>query len=83
MILDIITYIASKDADAWYILTRIHGEFREYAYTRAGIIKYRELFTDIEINDGDKHIRIFDKINSIEDKPVGRVSPIGYLGRWN
>jgi hypothetical protein len=70
MIIDIITYTASKDAEAWYKLMLIYEEFREYAKTRAGILKYRELFTDIDIKDGVKTIRIFGKINSIEDAPA-------------
>jgi hypothetical protein len=70
MLLDTAIYTASIFPEAWYGLTLIHREFREYAYSRAGIIKYRELFTDIEIVDGNKHIRIFGKLNSIEDKPA-------------
>jgi hypothetical protein len=70
MLLDVAIYTASIFPEVWYGLTLIHREFREYAYSRAGIIKYRELFTEIEIEDGHKYIRIFGKLNSIEDKPV-------------
>jgi hypothetical protein len=70
MLLDTAIYTASIFPESWYGLTLIHREFAEYSRTRAGIIKYRELFTDIEINDGDKYIRIFGKLNSIEDKPA-------------
>jgi hypothetical protein len=70
MLLDTAIYTASLFAEAWYGLTLIHREFREYSKTRAGILKYRELFTKVEIEDGHKYIRIFDKLNSIEDKPA-------------
>jgi hypothetical protein len=70
MLLDTAIYTASLFAESWYGLTLIHREFAEYAKTRAGIIKYRELFTKLEIRDGDKYIRIFGKLNSIEDKPA-------------
>jgi hypothetical protein len=70
MLLDTAIYTASLFAESWYGMTLIHREFREYAKTRAGIIKYRELFTKIEIKDGNKYIRIFGKLNNIEDKPA-------------
>jgi hypothetical protein len=70
MLLDTAIYTASLFAESWYGLTLIHREFAEYSKTRAGIIKYRELFTEIEIEDGHKYIRIFGKLNSIEDKPA-------------
>jgi hypothetical protein len=70
MLLDTAIYTASIFPESWYGMTLIHREFREYAYSRAGIIKYRELFTDIEIKNGSKEFRIFGKLNSIEDKPA-------------
>jgi hypothetical protein len=70
MLLDTAIYTASLFAESWYGLTLIHREFAEYTKTRAGIIKYRELFTDIEIKNGHKYISIFGKLNSIEDKPA-------------
>jgi hypothetical protein len=70
MLLDTAIYTASIFPESWYVMTLIHREFREYSRTRAGIIKYRELFTKVEIKDGDKYIRIFGKLNSIEDKPA-------------
>jgi fructose 1,6-bisphosphatase len=70
MLLDIAIYTASIFAESWYGLTLIHREFAEYAKTRVGILKYRELFTKVEIEDGFKYIRIFGKLNSIEDKPA-------------
>jgi hypothetical protein len=70
MLLDIAIYIASIFPESWYGLTLIHREFAEYAYSRAGILKYRKLFTKVEIKDGDKSYRIFGKLNSIEDKPA-------------
>jgi hypothetical protein len=82
MLLDTAIYTASLFPEAWYGLTLIHREFRDYSKTRAGIIKYRELFTKVEIKISNKYIRIFGKLNSIEDEPVGRVSPIDYLRKW-
>jgi hypothetical protein len=70
MLLDTAIYTASIFPESWYGMTLIHREFREYAYSCAGIIKYRELFTDIKIKDGDKYYIIFGKLNSIEDKPA-------------
>jgi hypothetical protein len=70
MLLDTAIYTASIFPESWYGLTLIHREFAEYSKTRAGILKYRELFTKVEIKDGNKYIRIFGKLNSIEDKPV-------------
>jgi hypothetical protein len=70
MLLDTAIYTASIFSESWYGLTLIHREFAEYSKTRAGILKYRELFTKVEIRDGDKYIRIFGKLNSIEDKPA-------------
>jgi hypothetical protein len=70
MLLDTAIYTASIFPEAWYGMILIHREFAEYTYSRAGIIKYRELFTKVEIVDGDKYIRIFGKLNSIEDKPA-------------
>jgi hypothetical protein len=70
MLLDTAIYTASLFAESWYGLTLIHREFAEYAYSRAGILKYRELFTKVEIKDGNKYIRIFGKLNSIEDEPA-------------
>jgi hypothetical protein len=70
MLLDTAIYTASLFPESWYGLTLIHREFREYSKTRAGIIKYRELFTKVKIKYGDKYISIFGKLNSIEDKPA-------------
>jgi hypothetical protein len=70
MLLDTAIYTASLFAESWYGMTLIHREFAEYTKTRAGIIKYRELFTEVEILRRDKYIRIFGKLNSIEDKPA-------------
>jgi hypothetical protein len=70
MLLDTTIYTASIFPESWYGLTLIHREFAEYAKTRAGIIKYRELFTKVKIKYGDKYISIFGKLNSIEDKPA-------------
>jgi hypothetical protein len=70
MLLDIAIYTASIFPESWYGLTLIHREFRKYSKTRAGILKYRELFTNIKIEYGNKYIRIFGKLNSIEDKPA-------------
>jgi hypothetical protein len=70
MLLDTAIYTASLFAESWYGLTLIHREFAEYSKTRAGILKYRELFNKVEIENGYKYIRIFDKLNSIEDKPA-------------
>jgi hypothetical protein len=70
MLLDTAIYTASIFPESWYGLTLIHREFAEYSKTRAGILKYRELFTKVEIKDGDKYIRIFGKVNSIDDKPA-------------
>jgi hypothetical protein len=70
MLLDTAIYIASLFPEAWYGLTLIHREFAEYSKTRAGILKYRELFTKVEIKYDDKYIRIFGKLNSIKDKPA-------------
>jgi hypothetical protein len=70
MLLDVAIYTASLFAESWYGLTLIHREFAEYSRTRVGILKYRELFTKIEICNGHKYIRIFGKLNSIEDKPA-------------
>jgi hypothetical protein len=70
MLLDTAIYTASIFPESWYGMTLIHREFAEYVKTRAGILKYRELFTKIKIKDGYKYIRIFGKLNSIEDKPA-------------
>jgi hypothetical protein len=70
MLLDTAIYTASIFPESWYGLTLIHCEFAEYAKTRAGILKYRELFTKVEIENSIKYIRIFGKLNSIEDKPA-------------
>jgi hypothetical protein len=70
MLLDVAIYTASIFPESWYGLTLIHREFAEYAKTRVGILKYRELFTKVEIKYGDKYILIFGKLNSIEDKPA-------------
>jgi hypothetical protein len=70
MLLDTAIYTASIFPESWYGMTLIHREFAEYSKTRAGILKYRELFTKIEIKYGDKYIYIFGKLNSIEDKPA-------------
>jgi hypothetical protein len=70
MLLDILIQIASIDENVWYKLMFIYDEFREYAYKRGGIIKYRKLFTIVEIKNGSKCIYIFGKLNSIEDKPA-------------
>jgi hypothetical protein len=70
MLLDTAIYTASIFPEAWYGMTLIHREFAEYTKTRAGILKYRELFTEIEIVYCNKYIRIFSKLNSIEDKPA-------------
>jgi hypothetical protein len=70
MLLDTAIYTASIFPESWYGLTLIHREFAEYSKTRAGILKYRELFTKVEIEYGVKCISIFGKLNSIEDKPA-------------
>jgi hypothetical protein len=70
MLLDTAIYTASLFPESWYGLTLIHREFAEYSKTRAGILKYRELFTKVEIEYGVKCISIFGKLNSIEDKPA-------------
>jgi hypothetical protein len=70
MLLDIAIYTASIFPESWYGMTLIHREFRKYSKTRAGILKYRELFTKVEIVDDRKCIRIFGNLNSIEDKPA-------------
>jgi hypothetical protein len=72
MLLDTAIYTASIFPEAWYGMTLIHREFAEYAYSRVGILKYRELFTkvEIEIEEDDKYTNIFGKLNSIEDKPA-------------
>jgi hypothetical protein len=70
MLLDTAIYTASLFPESWYGMTLIHREFAEYSRTRAGIIKYRELFTKVEMYDGNKFIRIFGKLNSIEHKPA-------------
>jgi hypothetical protein len=41
--------IASFSPDVWYKLTTIYSEFHDYAYSRAGVMKYRELFVMIDI----------------------------------
>jgi hypothetical protein len=70
MLLDTAIYTASLFPESWYGMTLIHREFAEYSHTRAGILKYRELFTKVEMEYGVKYIRIFGKLNSIEDKPA-------------
>jgi hypothetical protein len=70
MLLDTAIYTASLFPESWYGLTLIHREFAEYAKTRVGILKYRELFTDIKMYNGVKRISIFGELNSIEDKPA-------------
>jgi hypothetical protein len=70
MLLDTAIYTASLFPESWYGLTLIHREFCEYSKTRAGIIKYRELFTKVVIKNGSKCIYIFGELNSIEDKPA-------------
>jgi hypothetical protein len=70
MILDIAIYTASFFPEAWYGLTLIHREFYEYSKTRVGILKYRKLFTKVEMECGDKYIHIFGMLNSIENNPA-------------
>jgi hypothetical protein len=70
MFLDIAIYTASLFAESWYGMTLIHREFCEYSRTRAGILKYRELFTKVEIRDGNKRFSIFGKLNSVGDNPA-------------
>jgi hypothetical protein len=55
MILDILIYTASYDADVWYKLTLIHENFKEYAHSPAGITLFETLFTERVINVSSKY----------------------------
>ena len=67
--LDIIIYIASFDADAWYKLTRIHNAFRGYSMTPIAIKKYIELATVIGIGNSTKYT-LFGLLHREDDLPA-------------
>ena len=68
LILDVLIYIAEFNEDVWYKLTRINGEFKEYAMTEAGKRKFIELATHITRKNVFE-CRIFGKLHNIYDYP--------------